>query len=121
MIVFTLERGRKRVETEGEVRSEFEDFSLHFLLESHDGSGLLATGEGFGPFALEWFPAKRTGSHLRATEELKRSEVLAAMLDYHRGDSAWRERFAWCDVEDGPTGWLDRLLAGMWPWPARAK
>ena len=114
MIAFTPDCGQKRVATEQEVRAEFEDFSAHFMLEDDEGSRLLATGEGFGPYALEWFPAERSGSHLKAAEELKRSEVLAAMLDYLRGGSAWREARPWHEVADEQPGWLDRLLMDLW-------
>ena len=91
MIAFTPDRGRKHVATEEEVCTEFADFDPHFLLEDDEGSILLTTGEAFGPYTLEWFPARRGGHHLKAVEELKRSEVLDSMLDYLRGGSAWRE------------------------------
>jgi hypothetical protein len=118
MIAFTPDRGRKLVATEEEVRTEFADFDTHFMLEDDEGSALLATGEDFGPYTLEWFSARRSGSHLEAVEELKRSEVLAAMLDYLRGGSAWRESRPWCEVADEGPGWLDRLLMGLWRGPA---
>lgn len=87
-----------------EVRTEFADFDTHFMLDDHNGSALLATGEGFGPYTLEWFPARRGSSHLKAVEELKRSEVLAAMLDYLYGGSVWRESRPWCEVADEESG-----------------
>ena len=80
MIALTIDRGRKPVETEESVRAEFEKFDVYFMLEDGEGATLLAAGEGFGPYTLEWFPAIWTGKHLKATEELKRAEVLAAML-----------------------------------------
>ena len=70
MFAFTPDRGRKTVETEEDVRREFAVFEMYFMLEGDDGTSLLATGEGFGPFGLEWFPATRDGMHLKLTEEL---------------------------------------------------
>jgi hypothetical protein len=115
MFAFTPDRGKKLVATEEAVRAEFEVFDSHFMLEDDAGSALLATGEGFGPFSLEWFPAPRTGRHLEAAETLKRDEVLAAMLAYFRGDPAWRESHPWVEVDDPKPGWLDRLLSGWGP------
>jgi hypothetical protein len=115
MFAFTPDRGKTLVETEEAVRAEFEDFDTHFMLEDDAGSALLATGAGFGPFTLEWFPASRVGTHQEAAEPLKRDEVLAAMLAYFRGDPAWRQSHVWLDVEDRTPGWLDRLLSGWNP------
>ena len=90
MNAFTPDRGRVQVLAEEGVRDEFEVFDSHFMLEDDGGSALLATGAGFGPYTLEWFPAAKSGRHLKAAEELKRDEILAAMLDYFRGGSTWR-------------------------------
>ena len=51
---------------EERLGTEFEDFDSHFLLEDDGGSTPLATGEGFGPYTLEWFPAAKSGTHLKA-------------------------------------------------------
>jgi hypothetical protein len=110
MIALTPDRGRVPVATEKEVVAEFEAFDLYFMLEADDGASLMATGEGFGPYALESFPALKTGSHRKAVEELKRSEVLAAMLAYFRNDSNWRESHAWVEVEDLKPTWAGRIL-----------
>jgi hypothetical protein len=114
VIAFSPDRGQKRVETEDEVRAEFDDFSVYFMLEDDEGSRLLATGEGFGPYSLEWFPSERSGFHLKATGDLDKGEVLATMLIYLRGGTAWREFRRWHEVADEQPGWLDRLLTGMW-------
>jgi hypothetical protein len=119
MFAFTPDRGRKPVETEVAVRAAFDAFDTYFMLEDEAGSALLATGNGFGPFALEWFPASRVGTHLKASEELKRSEVLDAMLAYLRGDPAWRESRPWLEVEDRRPGWIERLLMGGGPGSAK--
>lgn len=112
MFAFSPDRGRKRIAAEAEIPAAFENFDTYFMIEDDAGSALLATGEGFGPFALEWFPKDRGGTHLRADDELKRDEVLAAMLDYFRGASSWRESHAWLEVEDRAPGWLEQLLSG---------
>jgi hypothetical protein len=82
------------------------------LLSAEDGSGLLAVGEGFGPYTLEWFAAdwKKSGTHLRATEELKSAEVLRALVAFRQGDPSWREPYAWVEVENEPPTWPDRAL-----------
>ena len=108
MNAFTPDRGRVLVASEERLGAEFEDFDSHFLLEDDGGSTPLATGEGFGPYTLEWFPAAKSGTHLKAAEGLKRAEVLVAMLDYFRGGSAWRESRPWREVEDERPGLLDR-------------
>jgi hypothetical protein len=61
MFAFTPDRGKTQVETEEAVRAEFEEFDTYFMLEDNAGTALLATGAGFGPFVLEWFPASRGG------------------------------------------------------------
>ena len=109
MFAFTPDRGRKTVETEEDVRREFDVFDMYFMLESDDGTSLMATGEGFGPFGLEWFPATRDGMHLKLTEELKRSEVLDAMLEYFHDKPKWQGE--WLEVEDLKPGLLARLAA----------
>ena len=113
MFVVTPDRARKLVEIEEDVRNEFESFDAYFTLEADDGSSLLAAGEGFGPFVIEWFPANRGGTHLKLTEELKRSEVLALMLDYFGGDRSGEKTRQWYEVENLNPGWLERM-AGWW-------
>jgi hypothetical protein len=110
MIAMTPDRGRRPVEAEKDLAAEFAAFELYFILEAEDGTALMATGEGFGPYALDWFPVPKTGMHQKAVEELKKSEVLAAMLAFFRGDTIWRDSHAWIEVEDLKPGWLERLL-----------
>ena len=98
--------------TEEELLAAFADDRARgegLSLEDEDGSILVATGEGFGPYTLEHFPSERSGTHLRACDELKKGEVQAAMLDYLRGGSAWRESYSWREVED-ETGGLVAVL-----------
>jgi hypothetical protein len=87
-------------------------------LEDEDGSLLVATGEGFGPYTLEHFPSERSGTHLRACDEFKKGEVQAAMLDDLRGGTAWRESYSWREVEDEKGGLVAALtaLSAAAPW-----
>jgi hypothetical protein len=112
MFAFTPDRGRKPVETEEAVRAEFQTSDVYFMLEDEEGATLLAAGEGFGPYTLEWFPAIWTGKHLKSTQELKRAEVLAAMLAFFRGEPGWRGPFDWQEADDPKPTLLARLLDG---------
>jgi hypothetical protein len=103
MKLWTLGSGEKRDITEKELLAAFLDDEARgegIYLESDDGATLLAAGEGFGPYTLEYFPSPRSGTHLRARDELKKQEVRDAMVDYLRGGSAWRESYTWREVAD---------------------
>src|SRR4051812_29418055 len=103
MGLFTIGTGRTPGVTEAQLLAAFEDDRARgegLILEADDGSMLVAAGEGFGPYSLEFFPAERVGTHLKACDELKKDEVRAAMLDYVRGGSTWRESRAWREVLD---------------------
>jgi hypothetical protein len=112
--MFILTPDRKSVATEKDLTVAFEEHRDHgyrcFQLHVDDGESLSAIGEGFGPYLLEWFPREKTGTHLRVAEELKSQEVLAALLDFLRGGSAWRETHTWHEVEDERPPWLARLV-----------
>jgi hypothetical protein len=113
MFVLTSD-GKTIVSTEKELAVAFEEHQAHgdlcFQLHGDDGAYLSAIGEGFGPYTLEWFPSERTGTHSRAAEELKRHEVLEALLDFLRGGSAWRKSRTWHEVEDERPPWPARLM-----------
>jgi hypothetical protein len=115
MKLWTLGSGEKRDITEKELLTAFLDDEARgagIYLESEDGATLLAAGEGFGPYTLEYFPSPRSGTHLRARDELKKQEVRDAMVDYLRGGSAWRESYAWREVADEESeGCLTIVLA----------
>jgi hypothetical protein len=102
MIVLTPDR--KEVHTEQDLIAEFEAHRAHgyrqFVLINEDGARLSAVGEGFGPYTLERFPSKRTGTHLKAIGEFKSSEVMVALLDFVRGGETWGESFTWCELRD---------------------
>jgi hypothetical protein len=106
--------GATTVSTEKELTALFEEHKdggdRCIQLHGDDGAYLSAVGEGFGPYVLEWFPCEPTGTHLRAAEELKSREVLDALLDFLRGNSAWRESYIWHEVEDEKPPWPARLL-----------
>ena len=98
MKLWTLASGEKRSVTEKELLAAFLDDEARgegISLEGEDGATLLAAGEGFGPYILEYFPSPRSGTHLRACDELKKQEVQDAMVDYLRGGSVWRESYSW--------------------------
>ena len=109
--------GMKRGVTEGELLAAFADDTAlgeAITLTNDDGSALVALGEGFGPYTLESYPsAERSGTHQRACDELKKSEVRDAMLDYLRGGSAWRDSYSWFEVEDQGRGDLGCLRAAL--------
>jgi hypothetical protein len=113
MYVLTSDR-KTVVSTEKELAVAFEKHRDHgdrcFQLHGDDSAYLTAIGEGFGPYTLEWFPQKKTGTHTRVAEELKSQEVLDALLDFLRGGSAWRDSHTCHDVEDEPPPWLARFL-----------
>jgi hypothetical protein len=115
MLVLTPDRAW--VATEEELTAAFQEHRDHgyrcFQLHRDDGAYLSAIGEGFGPYTLEWFPAEKTGTHLRVAEELKSQEVLAAMLDYLHGGSSWRKSSTWQEVGDEKPPWLARLLGRL--------
>jgi hypothetical protein len=121
--LWTLGSGEKQDITEKELRAAFLDDEARgegIFLESEDGATLLAAGGGFGPYTLEYFPSPSKGTHLRACDELKKQEVQDAMVDYLRGGSAWRESYAWREVEDEKSeGCLRVVLAltlAVAPW-----
>ena len=94
MNLVTAGSGEKRGITEEDLLAAFADDEArgeYIFLVNEDGSLLQAVGEGFGPYTLEYFPSERSGTHLRACDELKKQEVRDAMLDYLRGGSAWRD------------------------------
>ena len=115
MKLHTIGSGEKRDITEKELLAAFLDDEARgegIYLESEDGVTLLAAGEGLGPYTLEYFPSPRSGTHLRARDELKKQEVQDAMVDYLRGGSAWRESYAWREVADEKSeGCLTIVLA----------
>ena len=79
IIALTIDRGRKPVETEEAVRAEFEEFDAYFMLE--DGRVRLpAAGARVSPTPSDGSREIWTGKHLKATEELKRSQALDTML-----------------------------------------
>jgi hypothetical protein len=116
-VMFILTPDRKTVSTQKELTARFEEHRDHgyrcFQLHGDDGAYLSAIGEGFGPYILEWFPRETVGIHLRVAEELKSQEVLDALLDFLSGGSAWRESYAWHEVEDEKPPWLARFLGRL--------
>jgi hypothetical protein len=107
MDLITGGSGNKRNVTEEQLLAAFaSDKALRDWvgLANEDGSILRAVGEGFGPYTLELFPSKRSGTHLMAAAELKKQEVRDALVDYLRGGSAWRNSYTWLEVDDETFG-----------------
>lgn len=114
MNLFTIGSGKKQDVTEEELLAAFADDRARgegLFLENEDRTTLVATGEGFGPYTLEHFPSVKSGTHLKACDELKKGEVQSAMVDYLRGGSAWRESHSWREVEDEKGGLVAVLAA----------
>lgn len=102
MIALTPER--KEVRSEDELIAGFRahrDCGYgQFVLISDDGAWLSAVGEGFGPYTIERYPSRRTGTHLRAAGEFKSSEVEAVLLAFFRGGETLDESFTWYEDKD---------------------
>jgi hypothetical protein len=114
MDLFTIGSGRRQNVSEEELLAAFADDKARgegLFLENEDGSTLVATGEDFGPYTLEYFPSKRSGTHLKACDELKKQEVRTAMVDLFRGGLAWRESYSWREVADEKDGLVTVLAA----------
>lgn len=115
MIVLTPDR--KEVLTEQELIAEFEAHRDHgyrqFVLIRDDGARVSAVGEGFGPYTIERFPAKPTGTHLKATGEFKSAEVMAALLDFVRGGESLGEPSLWSQVRDERPSLLSRIRESL--------
>jgi PAS domain S-box-containing protein len=62
------------------------------ILEADKNTFLQASGEGDGPFLLEY---KAAGEQYRALDQPTKDEVKEAFLDYLRGGSEWRTRRPW--------------------------
>jgi hypothetical protein len=121
MDLFTFGSGRSQNVSEEELLAALADDKAHgegFSLENEDGSASVATGEEFGPYTLEYFPSKRSGTHLRTCDELKKQEVRTAMVDFFRGGLAWRESYSWHEVADDKGGLVTVLAAllAVAPW-----
>lgn len=121
MDLFTIGSGMKREVSEGELVSALADDKARgegISLHREDGATLVATGEGFGPYQLEHFPGGHAASHLRASGELKKDEVRAALVDYLRGGTAWRDAYTWREIADEETGlaavlaWIAAIIPG---------
>jgi hypothetical protein len=58
---------------------------VYILLRADDGSYIVATGEGWRPYTLEFFPTAASRRYERASGELTKDEVRSAFLDFLEG------------------------------------
>jgi hypothetical protein len=65
------------------------------ILEADENTFLQASGEGDGPYLLEY---KNSGQQFQAVNELTKQEAKEAFLDYFRGGSDWRTKRQWKQV-----------------------
>ncbi len=83
--------------TEADIRQAFADDAGRgefIILSESDEVFLQASGEGGGPYALEY----RQGSadrHFRCTRDLTKTEVERAFLQYLNRDPGWKNDFPW--------------------------
>jgi len=110
MTAFTPDIGMKQVVDEATLAEMFADFDSYFLVDRDDGQSLLATGQGFGPYFLSWFPGKTAGARRKSSGDLSKPQVWAAMLDFSRGGTAWRDERSWSELEIAKPGLLDRFI-----------
>jgi len=90
--------------TEAEIRGAFADDrgrGEFIILSETDQVYLQASGEGDGPYALEY----RDGSderHFRCARDVEKPELETAFLKYLKGDPTWKTDFQWERLEMKP-------------------
>ena len=90
--------------TEADIRSAFADDNGRgefVILSEADQMFIQASGEGDGPYTLEY----REGGddrHFQCARDVKKTEVEAAFLKYLRRDAAWKTDFQWKALEKKP-------------------
>lgn len=67
------------------------------ILEANENTFLQASGEGDGPYVLEY---KEAGKQFQALDQLTKNEVEKAFLDYLRGGSQWRTMRQWKELPE---------------------
>ncbi len=75
-----------------------------------EGGSIQAADNGEGQFTLEYVDA--AGQMFSASEDSTESEARAALADYLRGGTAWRESREWTEEKAG-TGCLPVVLLGI--------
>lgn len=87
--------------SDADIRRAFDDDRIrgeYIILTSPDGSYIQASGEGDGPYALEYRNAGDT-ANFRADAELSKQQVRDAFLQFLRGEEAWRTSRQWMRVQ----------------------
>jgi len=76
------------------------------ILRADDGSYIQATGVGWRPYTLEFFPTASSRRYERAVGELTKDEVRSTFLDFLKRGSSWRDSYRWEEREDTRRGCL---------------
>lgn len=71
------------------------------ILSSSPQTYMQASGEGNGPYALE-YRDDDDDHHFSADGRLSRDDVERAFLWYLAGDARWRSEFTWSKLEQKP-------------------
>jgi hypothetical protein len=75
-----------------------------------DGGSIQAADNGEGQFILQYVDA--AGQVFSASEDATESDARAALADYLRGGTAWKESREWIE-EKASTGCLPVILLGI--------
>jgi hypothetical protein len=87
--------------SESDIQRAFDDDAArgeYIILTADDGSYIQASGEGDGPYTLEYRNAGESVNH-RADEEPSKQQVREAFLQYLRGDAKWRTSRKWTQIK----------------------
>ena len=90
--------------TEADIRNAFADDDgrgEYIILSESDQVFIQASGEGDGPYMLEY---REGGSdrHFQCARSVKKSEVESAFLKYSKRDGTWKTDFEWKKIEAKP-------------------
>ena len=83
--------------TEEQLRAAFRDDMGRgeYVILSHEPEIYMqASGEGDGPYSLEYRDSDRE-HHFQAAGDYRKADVLRAFLWYLAGDARWRTEFRW--------------------------
>ena len=90
--------------TEAQLRQAFDDDAGRgefIILSQDDQAYMQASGEGDGPYELEY----REGDaehHFQAGDEFRKEQILQAFVWYLTGDPRWHTQFLWEKLDASP-------------------